>query len=186
MSLRLLASAVLVAGPMFLGACAPAGPAADTTIPEAGTSPTLSMATPAAGDPGMGPTAAGSTAAQSPEEAFVAGGPRFVSAAALAQALDAGSPQIVVVDARPAADYEFGHIPGAVNVPYNEPEAAAAGLPKDAWIVSYCECPHAEAEQVADYLEQNGYTQVRVIDEGLQGWKDLGREVVGGTAAPIN
>jgi cytochrome c oxidase cbb3-type subunit 3/ubiquinol-cytochrome c reductase cytochrome c subunit len=85
---------------------------------------------------------------------------------------------IVFVDARPQLDFEFGHIPGAISVPYFNVEAYADELPKDAWLVIYCECPHAEAVQAADALTGKfGFTQVKVIDEGLAGWRDLGRPI---------
>jgi cytochrome c oxidase cbb3-type subunit 3/ubiquinol-cytochrome c reductase cytochrome c subunit len=87
---------------------------------------------------------------------------------------------ILFVDARTGLDYEFGHIPGAVNVPYHSAEEHLSDLPKDRWIVTYCECPHAEAVQVADTLTKNGFEYVRVIDEGLQGWRDQGGELVKG------
>jgi rhodanese-related sulfurtransferase len=87
---------------------------------------------------------------------------------------------IVFVDARTQLDYEYGHIPGAINVPYFEADQHLDKLPKDRWIVTYCECPHAEAEQVADVLLANGFSMVKVIDEGLAGWREQGGEVQGG------
>jgi rhodanese-related sulfurtransferase len=181
MKRHLVTLTALAASVMVLAGCGqgtttqpPIAPA--VTQPEVAAPTTGAVATPAiaAGSP------VAQAAAQTAAEAFVDGGPRFVAAKAVAEAADKGT-DILFVDARPATDYEFGHIPGAVNVPYFEPEKHLDKLPKDKWIVTYCECPHAEAGQVADALEKNGYTKVRVIDEGLQGWKDLGRSVVGGT-----
>ena len=86
--------------------------------------------------------------------------------------------EIVFVDARPELDYNSGHIPGAVNVPYFDVEAHLTDLPKDKLIVAYCECPHAEAVQVADKLLASGFAHVKVIDEGLAGWRDQGGELV--------
>jgi rhodanese-related sulfurtransferase len=121
----------------------------------------------------------------SPAEAFVEGSDLFVPAQTVHDAVDQGM-NIVFVDARTAMDYEFGHIPGAINVPYFEAEQHLDRLPRDAWIVAYCECPIAEARQVADTLIANGFTQVKVIEEGLQGWRELGGEVVGGTVEPTS
>lgn len=123
----------------------------------------------------------GDPASVSPEEiaaAFQEGSDKFIPAAVLAAAVDAGQ-EVVFVDARPAMDYEFGHIPDAVNVPYFEAEQHLDALPKDKWLVTYCECPHAEAVQTADALLANGFTKVKVIDEGLAGWRELGRPIVG-------
>lgn len=113
------------------------------------------------------------------EAAFVPvgeGGNKFIAVADLVAALDAGM-DIVIVDARPQLDYDFGHIPSAVNVPYFDVESHMDQLPKDQWIVTYCECPHAEAEQAADVLLANGFTHVKVIDEGLLGWRELGGDL---------
>jgi rhodanese-related sulfurtransferase len=174
---RALLTCALLTTALTLAACGQA----DTTQPGVAPAATAVVANPVTtGAAATLPAGGDTTAAQTAARSFVAGGPRFVAAKAVAEAVDAGT-DILFVDARPAADFESGHIPGAVNVPYFEPEKHLDQLPKDKWIVAYCECPHAEAEQVADALERNGYTQVRVIDEGLQGWKELGREVVGGT-----
>jgi len=50
--------------------------------------------------------------------------------------------KIVLVDARPKAAFDLGHIPGAVclasNAPLAELQAFASGLPKDSALVIYC------------------------------------------------
>lgn len=185
MTIRTLAVLAFIAGTMTIMSCASPpqadAPSADQMVNESAAAG-AELAAETSND-GADAAAAKPGVASTAQEAFMAGGPRFVSAAAVADGFDSGVP-IVFVDARPPMDYEFGHIPNAVNVPYFEPEKHYDSLPKDAWLVAYCECPHAEAEQVADALEKNGFTQVRVIDEGLQGWRDLGREIVGGTAEP--
>jgi rhodanese-related sulfurtransferase len=65
-------------------------------------------------------------------------------------------------------------------VPYFEVEEHLSALPREQLIVSYCECPHAEAVQVADALVADGFPHVKVIDEGLFGWTELGGELVAG------
>jgi len=82
--------------------------------------------------------------------------------------------QIVFADARTRLDYDYGHIPGAVHVPYFDPIPYLGELPRDRLIVAYCECPHAEAVQVAEALLENGFRRVKVIDEGLAGWTESG------------
>lgn len=169
---------ILAISALALAGCASVASPPTAEVPAAGET---AVAAPTAADvASSAPADASLPAAQTAAEAFVPGGPRFVAAKAVAEAQAAGT-EILFVDARPTTDYEFGHIPGAVNVPYFEPEKHMDALPRDKWLVAYCECPHAEAEQVADALEKNGFTMVRVIDEGLQGWKDLGGEVVGGS-----
>lgn len=102
----------------------------------------------------------------------------FISVAELEAAMDAGM-DIQFVDARPPLDYEFGHIPGAINVEYSTADQFdVSALPTDRWMVAYCECPHAEAQQVYDALRAKGVGNIKVLDEGLAGWRDtLGREL---------
>lgn len=97
----------------------------------------------------------------------------FVPVDEIKKAYDAKQ-DFVLVDARPPTDFAAGHIKGAVNAPYFEVEKYLNQLPKDKWIVTYCACPHAEAEQAARTLMKNGYTKVKVIDEGYFGWVDKG------------
>lgn len=45
---------------------------------------------------------------------------------------------VLIVDVRDANSYALAHIPGAVHIPFSSVEAAAATLPKDKPIVTYC------------------------------------------------
>jgi rhodanese-related sulfurtransferase len=120
-------------------------------------------------------------AASGPTDPTLFGEGKYAAAADIKAATDSGA-DIIFVDARTALDYEFGHVPGAINIPYFDAEQLYSILPMDRWIITYCECPHAEAEQVADVMLANGYTMVRVMDEGLQGWRELGGAIEGGAA----
>lgn len=97
----------------------------------------------------------------------------FVPVDDIKKAYDAKQ-DFILLDARPPTDFAAGHIKGAVNAPYFEVEKHLSKLPKDKWIITYCACPHAEAEQAARTLMKNGYTKVKVIDEGFFGWVDKG------------
>jgi len=104
---------------------------------------------------------------------------RFVSVADFKAALDQNA-SMVIIDARPPSDYVQGHIPGAISVPFYDVESALGFLPEDVWIVAYCACPHAESSAAADVLEDNGYTQVKVLDEGYTHWVEQGYSVTAG------
>ena len=43
---------------------------------------------------------------------------------------------------------------------------------RDAWLVCYCGCPHAESGQLAQKLAGKGFSKVTVLDEGLGFWKN--------------
>ncbi|HEY4105083.1 MAG TPA: rhodanese-like domain-containing protein, partial [Polyangiaceae bacterium] len=46
-----------------------------------------------------------------------------------------------------------------------------AKLPKNAWLVCYCACPHAESGTLAGKLNAAGFKKVTVLDEGLGYWR---------------
>jgi cytochrome c oxidase cbb3-type subunit 3/ubiquinol-cytochrome c reductase cytochrome c subunit len=82
--------------------------------------------------------------------------------------------KMALLDARAPSDYSREHIAGSVSVPFYAPEPYLADLPRDAWLVCYCACPHAESGQLAQKLAQNGFKKVTVLDEGLGVWRARG------------
>ena len=106
-------------------------------------------------------------------------GASFIKVDAVKKELDRGA-SMVIIDARPPADYARMHIAGAISVPFYATADYAKQLPKDRYILTYCACPHAESGQVRDALRKLGYPRVAVIDEGLLVWRDRGYGVRGG------
>lgn len=88
--------------------------------------------------------------------------------------------KMVIVDARPPADYARMHLAGAISVPFYQVAEYAKHIPKDVYVLSYCACPHAESVKVRDALRALGYPNVAVIDEGIIPWRDRGYPVRGG------
>lgn len=82
--------------------------------------------------------------------------------------------RMVLIDARTPSDYAISHIAGAVSVPFYDPYPYLAQLPKDAWLVCYCGCPHAESGALAKQLQQADFDKVTILDEGLGAWRDKG------------
>jgi cytochrome c oxidase cbb3-type subunit 3/ubiquinol-cytochrome c reductase cytochrome c subunit len=104
-----------------------------------------------------------------PDPAGFTATPGFTSADVVKAQLDRGA-KMAILDARAPSDYANGHIAGAVSVPFYAPEPYVNDLPKDAWLVCYCGCPHAESGQLARKLMDKGFTKVTVINEGLGYW----------------
>lgn len=104
---------------------------------------------------------------------------RFVPADTVKAALDQRR-RIVLLDARPPYDYARAHISGAISAPFYEVADYAPQLPRDAPIVAYCGCPHAESGQAVDTLKGLGYSTVYVLDEGFTVWRERGYPVRGG------
>jgi cytochrome c oxidase cbb3-type subunit 3/ubiquinol-cytochrome c reductase cytochrome c subunit len=84
--------------------------------------------------------------------------------------LDRGA-KMAILDARAPPDYITEHITGAVSVPFYDPTPYLDKLPRDAWLVCYCACPHAESGQLAQKLLAAGFKKVTVLNEGLLVWR---------------
>jgi cytochrome c oxidase cbb3-type subunit III len=79
--------------------------------------------------------------------------------------------RMAILDARTPSEYTREHIAGAVSVPFYDPSPYLDKLPKDAWLVCYCSCPHAESRTLASKLLEAGFPKVTVLDEGLGVWR---------------
>ena len=89
----------------------------------------------------------------------------------------------LVVDLRPAADFEKGHIAGAKNVqmsqfdPENKQLAPAKALP----VVLVCKAGES-ATAAAKRLRKAGFTNVSVLEGGVQAWQGADLPLVKGRA----
>lgn len=93
----------------------------------------------------------------------------------LARRSEAG--EVLVLDVRPAAEFEAGHIPGAIGVPYDQVVSRLAELPRDTEIVAYCRGRYCVyAPQAVRALREHGFT-ARVADGGMPEWRRSGRPV---------
>jgi rhodanese-related sulfurtransferase/DNA-binding HxlR family transcriptional regulator len=76
----------------------------------------------------------------------------------------------VLVDVRPAQEYEAGHISGARSIPIDELERRLAELPEDREVIAYCRGPFcAYAHEAVRTLERSG-RQARRLEEGWPEW----------------
>ena len=83
------------------------------------------------------------------------------------------------VDARSTADYESGHIPGAISLPVGQFDEQIESLlnqyPPDQPIVTYCSGRTSEdSHHLAQILLDVGFTEVRVFIDGFPGWEAEG------------
>ena len=121
---------------------------------------------------------------QAPAAAFSAREGRYVPAADVAAALEAGQ-RMVLLDARPVSDWLRSHLPGAVSVPfYNDVADLAKHLPNDdTYLVAYCACPHAASGRVVDALKELGFENAVILDEGVLEWASRGYPMEAGDTA---
>lgn len=85
---------------------------------------------------------------------------------------------IVLLDARAAAFYDLGHIPGAKSVPREEVEEhpLLREIPKESKIIVYCS-DHGcdDSLKVAAYLvHYGGFEHVAVFEDGYEVWEKAG------------
>ena len=92
--------------------------------------------------------------------------------------------EVVVLDVRPAEEYQAGHIPGALSVPLADLKKRVGALPKSREIVAYCRGPYCVmAIEAVEMLQKKGFRAQR-MEQGVIEWRARGwRIAAGGEAA---
>jgi len=85
--------------------------------------------------------------------------------------------KFVIIDARPESEWMTTHITGAVSIPHYRLKRLDE-IPKDAWVIAYCACPHHLSGVVVDSLRTRGYPHAFVLDEGILEWERRGYPIV--------
>ena len=89
----------------------------------------------------------------------------------------------VVVDVRPIAEYEAGHIRGARSVPPSEVHQSLRDLPEDVEVVAYCRGPFCVyADDAVRALRRRGM-RARRLEGGFPEWRRAGLPVASGKGA---
>ena len=84
---------------------------------------------------------------------------------------------VVLLDVRPAAEYESGHLPGARSAPLPLLESIAPTLPRRREIVAYCRGPYCVyADDAVRLLRARGLA-ARRLDVGFPEWRRAGMPV---------
>ncbi len=80
---------------------------------------------------------------------------------------------VLVLDVREVTEYEAGHIPGVTLIPMGEVANRLNEIPKDQTVIVTCRSGNRSG-QVADYLRQNGYTNIHNMEGGIVAWEAAG------------
>ena len=85
----------------------------------------------------------------------------------------------ILVDVRTAEEYESGHIQNAVNFDFYSGsfQKEILSLDKSASIVLYCRTQNRSIK-TANYLKENGYKEITVIEGGITSWVKNGNDLV--------
>ncbi len=83
------------------------------------------------------------------------------------------------LDARDRDFYDDGHIEGAISLPVNRFDELIHQFkkeyPSSTWIVTYCSGRECEdSHELAQYLFEEGYTQISVFIDGYPEWLERG------------
>ena len=107
-----------------------------------------------------------------------------ISREELAGHLEAGD--VLVLDIRPLAEYEAGHIPTAVAIDPLRLYEQLRKVPRDAQVVAYCRGPFcAYAGEAVRALVSDGVT-ARRLEEGFPEWRRAGLPVeIGASASTV-
>ena len=94
-------------------------------------------------------------------------------------ALIKSEPRPVIIDLRNAAEYQLGHIAGAVSVPQADFKVRLDGLklPKTDAVVLYG-AGDAEARAMTKHLYESGYQGALSLKGGIDAWLAAGQTVV--------
>ncbi|WP_274657005.1 ArsR/SmtB family transcription factor [Streptococcus equinus] len=90
----------------------------------------------------------------------------------LQKAIDmAKDENVLLIDTRPYEEYEAGHLPNAINIPFDEFDEKKSNLPLDKTIIVYCRgrvCGYAN--YFAKDLQEMGYNTYS-LNKGFADWK---------------
>ena len=82
--------------------------------------------------------------------------------------------EVVVLDVRPPAEFDAGHLPFARSVPLAELAQRLGELPRDVEIVAYCRGPFClMSDEAVKLLRKNGYRARKTFD-GVSEWQAAG------------
>ncbi len=99
-----------------------------------------------------------------------------VSQEALLEQQQKGEESTYVLDVRSPEEYASGHVPGAVNIPYDQVASRIAEVPKDKDVVLYCKSGR-RAGIAAEVLASQGYERLQHLEGDIVAWVEKGRPV---------
>ena len=96
-----------------------------------------------------------------------------------AQYIEIQDTDYILVDVRTLEEYESGHIQDAINFDfYSESfQKEILSLDKSASIVLYCRTQN-RSTKTANYLKENGYKEIAVLEGGITSWVKNGNDLV--------
>ena len=93
----------------------------------------------------------------------------------------------ILVDVRTIEEYESGHIQDAVNFDFYAEsfQNEILSLDKSSSIILYCRTQN-RSTKTANFLKENGYREITVIEGGITSWVKNGNDLVYNFSEQIN
>lgn len=88
--------------------------------------------------------------------------------------IDSGEKHFVILDVRSPEGYREGHVPGAVNIPFEELPNRLKELPKTKEIISYCWDVTCLLCTKASYVLASRGFKAREMIGGIKSWREAG------------
>ncbi len=85
---------------------------------------------------------------------------------------------VIIVDVREPKEFEVGHIPGAINLPYAEAEEKINNLDWSKSHVFYCIHSTWRAPYVANLAADLGHKNSYILEGGIAAWNAEGQELI--------
>lgn len=83
---------------------------------------------------------------------------------------------VLVLDVREQWEYDEGHIPNVIHIPMNDIPNRLSEIPTDKEVVVTCRSGNRSG-QVADFLREQGYTNIHNMSGGILDWQAAGLPV---------
>ena len=99
-----------------------------------------------------------------------------VTPAQLTELRAAPDAPVLVLDVRTPEEFAAGHVPGAVNIPYDQVGTRLSEIPKTEEVVLYCRTGR-RAALAAETLSAAGYKKLAHLTGDMQGWTAAGLPV---------
>ncbi len=80
-----------------------------------------------------------------------------------------GKNNVIIIDLRDRDEYQAGHIPSAVNIPYEDLEEQKAGLRRYSLLVFYCDRGHISLMAARDLIK-DGYN-IKSLYGGIHAYR---------------
>jgi len=84
---------------------------------------------------------------------------------------------LVILDVRSPAEFDEGHIEGAVNIPVDSLEGRLGELDKGDELLVYCRIGN-RSRRATGILRENGFSKIFHMVGGIEGWRGAGYPTV--------